>query len=192
MKIVWMTIIFAVAMLLPSTVFAHSYVSESKPAADEVVSEAVEGLELFFNGGIEQFSTVTVLNENEEEVEIRDIIIDSPTMIVEFDQELPPGQYTVNWMAIGADTHQTEGAYSFTVDESVRQIENEKNEQEEIAEDQQVEEMTEEVVEDESMNEDGSENEEATSFSIIHIILLLGLLSVILYAVVWFTKRRKQ
>lgn len=111
----WLGILVVLLLLAPIPVGAHSYVIESKPSEGSEVTEKLSEIILTFNAGIESVSTAIVLNDQGEEMPIRDILVDSPLLIMNLAESLLPGSYTVEWRALGEDTHQTEGSFSFDV-----------------------------------------------------------------------------
>ncbi|KHF40486.1 copper resistance CopC family protein [Halalkalibacter okhensis] len=104
-----------VLLLFPLHVAAHSYVTESTPGDGDVIEEAVDQIVLHFNAGIERVSTATVYYEDGEEVEIENIDVESPDLTIFLVEPLLPGEYVVEWNALGEDTHQTEGSISFEI-----------------------------------------------------------------------------
>jgi copper resistance protein C len=170
MKRILILVIWGIIMITPSYALAHSYMSESSPADGEVVHEAIDELQLLFNAGIEQFSTVTVTKDGKEEIWVEDILIESPSMYVTLESPLEAGTYTVEWVAIGADTHQTEGSYSFSVDEAV--VGEADSEEAPQGEEEQVAEDSEGMVDDSTVSERETEavEKEASFFQPLIII----------------------
>ncbi|MDV2683927.1 copper resistance protein CopC [Alkalihalophilus lindianensis] len=187
MKKLLILVVWGLIMITPTYALAHSYVSESSPADGEVVHEAIDELQLLFNGGIEQFSTVTVTKDGEEEIRVEDILIESPSMYVALESPLEAGTYTVDWVAMGADTHQTEGSYSFSVDEAVvNEAEIEETPQEE---EERLEEDNEEILEDATGNESEAENAGSVEESTVSQLFIIAAVSVAIF--IFFALRRK-
>ncbi|WP_368504188.1 copper resistance protein CopC [Alkalihalophilus sp. As8PL] len=162
MKRILILAVWGIIMITPTYALAHSYMSESSPADGEVIHEAIDELQLLFNGGIEQFSTVTVTKDGKEEIRVDDILIESPSMYVTLESPLEAGTYIVEWVAIGADTHQTEGSYTFSVDEEV--VGEGDSEEAPQGEEEQVVEDSEGMVDDSTVNERETEAVEEESF----------------------------
>ncbi|WP_332634078.1 copper resistance CopC family protein [Halalkalibacter flavus] len=114
-KMKWLFVMCMALLLFPLHVAAHSYVTESTPGDGEVIEEAVEQIVLHFNAGIERVSTATVYNEDGEEIEVENIDVESPDLTIFLVEPLLPGEYVVEWRALGEDTHQTKGSISFEV-----------------------------------------------------------------------------
>lgn len=132
-------------LILPQDVYAHSHVTESSPKDGEEVDNITEII-LTFNAGIEQVSTVSVYDDSGTEINVQEIVVNSPVLTASFNQPLEPGVYDVHWNALGEDTHQTEGSFSFTVNDQEPTVD-------ELVESDQTEEQTGEPV-----NEDEQEN----------------------------------
>ncbi|ARK30833.1 copper resistance CopC family protein [Halalkalibacter krulwichiae] len=115
MKKVVLIFLLIFLLLLPIQVGAHSYVTESYPEDQEEIAEPIKEIELVFNAGIESVSTASVFNEEGQEVEIANINVESPFLTLSLNDPLAPGTYLVEWRALGEDTHQTEGEFSFEV-----------------------------------------------------------------------------
>lgn len=150
----WLLLLCATLLVFPIKAGAHSYVTESIPNDGEEVDYAVEEINLYFNAGIERVSTASVYNEHGEEIDVERIEVESPDLTVFLTERLLPGEYVVEWKALGEDTHQTEGSISF----EVLEYEVEVVEDEEIVEEELVEENGEEVIEE---AETGSMEEES-------------------------------
>ncbi|WP_227936068.1 copper resistance CopC family protein [Alkalihalobacillus deserti] len=108
-------LLFIFLLLIPVPISAHSYLIESNPAEGDEVTEAVNEIILIFNAAIESVSTATVFNLENEEIAIEEIEVESPVLKLSLTDPLLPGSYTVEWRALGEDTHQIEGSYSFEV-----------------------------------------------------------------------------
>ncbi|MDT8860573.1 copper resistance protein CopC [Alkalihalobacillus sp. MEB130] len=111
----WLLFGSVLFLLFPLHVGAHSYVTDSTPADGEELAEAVTEIMLHFNAGIERVSTATVYFEDGEEVSVEDITVESPDLTISLNEPLAPGDYTVDWRALGEDTHQTEGTIAFRI-----------------------------------------------------------------------------
>lgn len=134
-------------LLIPQVVFAHSHIAETYPADGEVVTEQLTEIELLFDAGIEQHSTITLTNELGEELAIKEQLVQSPALIANLESPLENGTYTVDWHVLGEDGHPTNGTFSFVVDivEEVEEApEDSTNNEELVEEDLAIEEIAEE------------------------------------------------
>jgi methionine-rich copper-binding protein CopC len=98
--------------------FAHAQLKAATPAAGGAVAEAPSEVMLNFSEKLEAaFSTVVVrdavgkrMNKTDSQLDK----VDRTIMRVAVDP-LTPGIYIVEWKALTADTHKTEGAFIFRV-----------------------------------------------------------------------------
>jgi methionine-rich copper-binding protein CopC len=98
--------------------FAHAQLSKAVPAVNGAVPTAPSEVTLNFSEKLEaSFSTVIVRDAVGKRVNKADAQVDKAdrtTMRVAVDP-LAPGIYIVEWRALTADTHKTEGAFIFRV-----------------------------------------------------------------------------
>src|SRR5712671_5648656 len=98
------------------TAFAHAQLSKAVPAVGGAVAAAPTEVTLNFSEKLEaSFSTVIVrdavgkkMNKADGQVDKADRTVMRVTL-----DPLMPGIYIVEWRALTADTHKTEGAYIF-------------------------------------------------------------------------------
>jgi copper resistance protein C len=100
--------------------FAHAQLSKAVPAVGGAVAAAPSEVTLNFSEKLEaSFSTVVIRDAVGKRVNKADSQVDKADrtiMRVSVDP-LTPGIYIVEWKALTADTHKTEGAYIFRVGE---------------------------------------------------------------------------
>lgn len=100
--------------------FAHAQLSHATPAAGGAVPMPPSEVTLNFSEKLEAaFSTVIVRDAVGKKVNKADAQVDKADrtiMRVALDP-LTPGVYIVEWRALTADTHKTEGAFIFRVGE---------------------------------------------------------------------------
>jgi methionine-rich copper-binding protein CopC len=106
------------AMSGTGTAFAHAQLKTATPAVGGEVAEAPSEVTLNFSEKLEaSFSTAVVRDAVGKRVNKADAQLDKAdrtVMRVGVDQ-LAPGIYIVEWRALTADTHKTEGAFIFRV-----------------------------------------------------------------------------
>ena len=94
---------------------AHTPLTASVPAAKAAVSAPVKEIVLEFGGDVRL--TAVVLTDaqggNKKVAAVPAAIAKKFTLAVE--EDLRPGAYTVNWRAVGSDTHVVSGDFRFTV-----------------------------------------------------------------------------
>ena len=107
-----------VASLLGGTAYAHPQLQSTKPATGAVTSSPRE-LKITFNESVvSQFSGVELKDQTGKVIATGKASTD-PTnkkqLLVPVQEQLPPGDYKVEWHAVSDDTHRVKGSYSFSV-----------------------------------------------------------------------------
>lgn len=102
-------------LFLSSMASAHTALKESTPAADATVTESPAQINLVFNGPVRLIKLEVLAGGQAVPTKfapsaeaVASFAIDTPGMM--------PGNYTVNWAAIGADGHTVSNSFSFIVD----------------------------------------------------------------------------
>ncbi|WP_179295424.1 copper resistance protein CopC [Bacillus sp. FJAT-45350] len=181
-------ILFALLLFLlifPHFVLGHSYVERSFPSDGELITEPLKEIELYFDGGIEEHSHITLLNEDGSEIEIIDQIVTSPTLTALIATPLENGAYVIEWNALGSDGHATEGSILFSVS-----IEDETQGIEEPATDE-IQQTDDEVLVDEEIESTEEINSNVdTDSTNTFTIAIIGL--IVIGLVFLFVLRRKK
>jgi methionine-rich copper-binding protein CopC len=106
-------------MALPATLaWAHAFLEHAQPPVGSTVASAPAQVSMQFTERLEPaFSRVQVLDSTGRRVDRDDARVpaDAPTSLVVSLGALPPGRYVVKWRVLSADTHVTEGDYTFAV-----------------------------------------------------------------------------
>ena len=109
------TLFTALLLTFASIAVAHTPLTATVPAAKASVSAPVKQIVLEFGGDVRL--TALVLTDaqgaNKKVAAVPAAIAKKFALAVEDD--LKPGAYTVNWRAVGADTHVVSGDFRFTV-----------------------------------------------------------------------------
>jgi copper resistance protein C len=115
---VFSAVVVVSSLLLPLSVpsaHAHAALSHASPPAGGTVATAPQAVELTFTERLEAaFSTVEVTDGSGARVEAGKAEISGNTMRVAL-KSLPPGSYKVYWRTVSADSHKTEGSFTFHV-----------------------------------------------------------------------------
>ena len=101
-----------------SAAWAHAELKQATPAVDGTVQAAPAEVTLKFSERLESaFSAVVVRDAVGKRVDKSDGHIDRAdrTVMRASLQPLSPGTYIVEWRALTADTHRTEGAFIFRI-----------------------------------------------------------------------------
>jgi copper resistance protein C len=116
MRIIIASIAFLFAASGP--VFAHAHLDRASPAVGSTVTPAPKEVVLWFTNQLEPaFSSIEVRDEKGASVQAGKAVVDRSNrarMSVPL-KALPRGSYKVMWRVLSADTHRTQGDFSFRV-----------------------------------------------------------------------------
>ena len=115
MKRAFVALVLAV---LPPAAFAHAFLERAEPRVGSKVERAPDRITLRFSEALEPaFSTVEVLDAAGRRVDRDDRKADPADAAVMRVSVPPlgPGKYRVKWRALSADTHVTQGDFTFEV-----------------------------------------------------------------------------
>ncbi|WP_342429842.1 copper resistance CopC family protein [Neobacillus sp. FSL H8-0543] len=101
--------------LLGSQVFAHSHLADSTPKNGEVLNEPLKNITLSFETVLEQTSSFILIDSNGKALPLSELALKENQLLGTLEEELPNGDYTIQWKIIGTDGHQLEGDVPFTV-----------------------------------------------------------------------------
>jgi len=111
---------FGVSLIGATAASAHAELKQAEPAVDGMVATAPSDVTLHFSERLEPaYSAIVVRTAVGKRVDKADAKVDQKdrTVIRASLQSLTPGIYIVEWRALTADTHRTEGAFIFRVSE---------------------------------------------------------------------------
>lgn len=98
----------------PLIASAHSQVESSVPSDGETVEESIDTITVEFSAGIEGASTLTLFNQEDEEVPV-EVNVEASSLEVRSEQPLENGEYRAVYSIMSEDTHPVEGEFTFTV-----------------------------------------------------------------------------
>jgi len=107
-----------IGLFVSTSVLAHAMLDRSAPPVGSSVKSSPARVELWFTQPLEPaFSSVKVLDGGGRQVDRGDSTVDSvdAAHLLISVPALPSGRYRVVWRAISADTHVTEGDFTFDV-----------------------------------------------------------------------------
>lgn len=107
----------AIVTGLSSQAFAHAHLKSSTPADKSEVNTPAE-LDLTFSEELNlRFTGVKVTGPKKYAVTTGDAMLmdGNVELMVPLSEKLAPGAYIVEWHALSADGHKTNGAFTFTV-----------------------------------------------------------------------------
>ncbi|HWK21855.1 MAG TPA: copper resistance CopC family protein [Ureibacillus sp.] len=168
--------------------YAHTHLESSSPQNGEVLIEQLKEITLTFEGKIEQSSTFTLQNENNEEMEVDSISVSENKLTGSLSDPLENGEYLIDWSIIGADGHVIEGEIPFTVDVPVTETNDDAKE--DIV---NIEVNTRDTKETEStVKQEQVDNELTENKSSYLTPTLIGVLVLIIVGSFLFIAKRKQ
>jgi methionine-rich copper-binding protein CopC len=109
-------LITLLALLVPVLVVeAHAELVKAVPEPGSVVEADLKEIRITFDEAIEEGSSITLYAEGFQAVSGIQAQLDGADMFATLPSPLEPGQYTVQWAAVGDDGHTTQGSYQFSV-----------------------------------------------------------------------------
>ena len=114
-KLVLLLATMIVAIGAPAAVHAHAMLDRAEPRVGNTVPTAPREVRLWFTQKLEQaFSSIEVTDRSGQRVDTGKARITGNEMAVSL-RALGPGTYRVNWRVLSADTHSTDGNFTFAV-----------------------------------------------------------------------------
>lgn len=113
-----LTFVFFAACAASSLAFAHAFLDHAAPAVGSTVRTPPAQVKLWFTQQLEPaFSTLRVVDWSNKRIDRGDAKLDpgDPRILQVSVPALPPGRYRVFWRVLSADTHVTEGDFTFDV-----------------------------------------------------------------------------
>ena len=110
----------ALAALLLGTgaAWGHAFLERAEPRVGGTVKTAPTQVRLWFTETLEPaFSTLEVLNQSGERVDLGPARVDAatPVLLQVALKPLGPGAYRVKWRVLSVDTHVTAGDFTFRI-----------------------------------------------------------------------------
>jgi copper resistance protein C len=106
------------ASLCGSAAYAHPQLQSAEPKAGAATSSPKQIKITFSESVMPQFSGVELKDQTGKVIATGKVTTD-PTnkkqLVVPVQEQLPPGDYKVEWHAVSDDTHRAKGSYSFSV-----------------------------------------------------------------------------
>ena len=117
MRPVWLIGSMAALALFCSVVCAHAFLEEADPRVGSTVRAVPREVTLRFTQELEPaFSSVTIIDASGQRVDAGKPSVSGNVMRIPL-REIGAGSYRVTWRVLSVDTHTTEGAFSFGVDQ---------------------------------------------------------------------------
>jgi len=107
------------ACLFGSAANAHPELQSAQPAVGAAITTSPMQIRITFNENvIPKFSGVEVKDQTGKVISTGNAATDAANkklLIVPLKEQLPPGDYKVEWHAVSDDTHRVKGSYPFSV-----------------------------------------------------------------------------
>ena len=107
-----------IALLAPSSLWAHAYLVKSVPAQRATLYRAPAKIQLWFNERLEpRYSSFTVSAADGNSIETIKSAVDSgdAKLIFATLKPLPPGRYLIKFRVLSVDGHVVEDQFPFTI-----------------------------------------------------------------------------
>jgi methionine-rich copper-binding protein CopC len=118
-KIAAAVVTMIAASLLVSAAYAHAELKSAEPAAGTAATAPPKEIRISFSENVvSQFSGVELKDQTRRVMATGKATTDAANkrlLIVPVNEQLPPGEYKVEWHAVGEDTHRVKGGFSFSV-----------------------------------------------------------------------------
>jgi methionine-rich copper-binding protein CopC len=112
-------LLLALGAVLATDVYAHPRLMSTTPAANEILASSPTTIRIeFTERPVAKFSGIELLDARNQAVPIGPSEVlanNSKVLVAPIASKLQPGDYTVVWHAVAADTHRVEGRYTFHV-----------------------------------------------------------------------------
>lgn len=109
-----LSIIIIALLMLPTTTFAHTELSNSNPEAGQIVTEETKEISLTFGGEIEALSTMTLTIDGQE-IPFLSVLANGNQLVGQLQSPLENGSYVIQWSIAGEDGHPITGEIPFEV-----------------------------------------------------------------------------
>ena len=115
MRILMLASTLLLAFMVSTAARAHAFLDHAEPRVGSTTPAAPREVVLFFSQTLEPaFSSIEVSDAKGARVDQGKPQVSATTMRVGL-KSLPPGAYRVHWEVLSADTHKTEGNFTFHV-----------------------------------------------------------------------------
>jgi methionine-rich copper-binding protein CopC len=112
-------VVLIVASLLGTPAFAHADLQSAEPAAGSTATTSPTQIRITFSVAvIAKFSGVELKDQAGRRIAIGKAAVDPANksiLVVPISEQLPAGNYKIEWHAVSEDSHRVKGAYSFSV-----------------------------------------------------------------------------
>jgi methionine-rich copper-binding protein CopC len=104
------------AILYGGIAYAHPELQSAEPAAGAAMTTSPKQIKITFNESVmPQFSGAELRGKVMTTGKATTDPTNKKQLVVPVKEQLPPGDYKVEWHAVSDDTHRVKGTYSFSV-----------------------------------------------------------------------------
>lgn len=113
------SLVVFLALLSALPAWAHAELVSASPGPGEVVPDPLVKIVLEFDDEITDRSQIQLIGADLRLAANWSLDVEGKTLTATFEQNLPPGTYTVVWTAVTLDNHTTTGSYQFAVSQAM-------------------------------------------------------------------------
>ncbi|MEH7306968.1 copper resistance CopC family protein [Neobacillus drentensis] len=112
-------LLISMLVMIPTIASAHTEITSSNPAANQVVKEDLKEIVITYEGKIESLSTMKLVKDGQEKPLVSVTPKDNQ-LVGTLSTPLENGSYTIQWNIAGEDGHTLKGEIPFTVQKEVK------------------------------------------------------------------------
>lgn len=106
-------------LMIPTVASAHTELTSSNPAANQVIKKDLKEVVLTYEGKIESLSTMDLVKDGQK-ISFVSVTPKENQLIGTLSAPLDNGSYTIKWSIAGEDGHPINGEIPFTVQKEVK------------------------------------------------------------------------
>lgn len=113
-------LLISMLVMIPTIASAHTELTSSNPAANQIVKEDLKEIVLTYEGKIESLSTMTLVKDGQKGPLVS-VTPKENQLLGTLSTPLENGSYTIKWSIAGEDGHPITGEIPFTVQKEVKE-----------------------------------------------------------------------
>ncbi|MBV7504210.1 copper resistance protein CopC [Bacillus sp. sid0103] len=165
-------LLISMLVMIPTIASAHTEITSSNPAANQVVKEDLKEIVITYEGKIESLSTMKLVKDGQEKPLVS-VTPKANQLVGTLSTPLENGSYTIKWNIAGEDGHTLKGEIPFTVQKEVKL--DQKTETKEPVKKEETKKENAKQVQTNKQAEDSSTNMKTIITVAIVVILVIGL-----------------
>ncbi|MFZ7943632.1 MULTISPECIES: copper resistance CopC family protein [Bacillaceae] len=165
-------ILISLLVMIPTIASAHTELTSSNPAANQVVKEDIKDIVLTYGGKIESLSTMTLIKDGQEGPVVS-VTPKENQLIGTLSTPLENGSYTLKWNIAGEDGHPISGEIPFTVQKEEVKSSDQKTETKEPLIVKKEETKKENTKQDQTNEQDKNSTSNMKNIIIVAVVLIL-------------------